>query len=309
MNSIPDKMNKILVATDFSDHSRIALARAADIAMVFHSQLVVVHCLPDLTFVPSASEFGLPFNDYMVMQEEFRQQAARSMQNFLEGAIPIEMSVSSTMLIGDPHIEVSQFAEKEDADLVVAGRSGHSGWEQFFLGSTSRGLVHQCPTSVMSVSDDWTQKPKTILTGTDFSDGSRMAILDSIALAEKFGAELHLMHVIDTTDTPSPDIARMSGHESMRQSINDFARSRLESFVQSLERPQTQINLHLNWGTPWRDMCQMAASIKSDLIVVGNVGRRGVQGLFLGNTADRILSHSKSSVLAVKSKSTSHPVH
>ena len=143
MNSIPNKMNKILVATDFSVHSRIALARAADFAMAFHSQLAVVHCLPNLTFVPSASEFGLPFNDYMVMQEEFRQQAARSMQNFLEGAIPIEMSVSSTMLIGDPHIEVSQFAEKEDADLVVAGRSGHSGWEQFFLGSTSRDHVHQ----------------------------------------------------------------------------------------------------------------------------------------------------------------------
>ena len=84
MKPIPNKMNKILVATDFSDHSRIALARAVDIAMAFHSQLEVVHCLPDLTFVPSASEFGLPFNDYMVMQDEFRQQAAGSMMNFLE---------------------------------------------------------------------------------------------------------------------------------------------------------------------------------------------------------------------------------
>jgi len=67
--------------------------------------------------------------------------------------------------------------------------------------------------------------------------------------------------LIDTTDTPSPDIARMSGHDSMRQSINDYARSRLESFVQSLERPQTPINLHLNWGTPWRDMCEMVSSL------------------------------------------------
>ena len=301
MNLKPRTIAKILVATDFSQHSKVALARAADIALAFHSQIAVVHCLPDLTFVPSASEFGLPFNDYMVMQEEFRQQATEAMKNFLEGSIPQELSVSSKMLIGDPHIEVSQFAEKEKADLVVAGRSGNSGWEQFFLGGTSRGLVHLCPTSVMSVSDDWTQKPKTILAGTDFSQGSRDAVLEAIALAEKFQAELHLMHVIDTTDTPAPNIARMSGHESMRQSINDYAQSRLEEFAQSLGCPQLQIKLHLNWGTPWRDMCQMATSLNANLIVVGNVGRRGFQGLFLGNTADRILSHCRSSVLAVKS--------
>lgn len=300
MNSTPRTIGKILVATDFSKHSKIALARAADIALAFHSQVTVVHCLPDLTYVPSASEFGLPLNDYMVMQEEFRQQATEAMKNFLEGTIPQELSVTSKMLIGDPHFEVSQFAEKEKTDLVVAGRSGHSGWDQFFLGSTGRGLVHLCPTSVLSVSDDWTQKPKTILVGTDFSKGSRDAVLEGIALSEKFGAELHLMHVIDTTDTPTPSIARLSGHASMRESINDYAQSRLEEFVQSLECPQARIKLHLNWGTPWRDMCQMATSLSANLIVVGNVGRRGFQGLLLGNTADRILSHCKSSVLAVK---------
>ncbi len=300
MNSTSKKMQKILVATDFSEHSKIALVRAAEFALAFHSQLSVVHCLPDMTFVPSASEFGLPFNDYMNMQEEFRQQASMSMKNFLEGAIPFELPVSSTMLIGETHVEVSQFAENEHADLVVVGRSGHSGWEQFLLGSTSRGLVHRCPTSVMSVSHDWNQKPRRILTGTDFSDASKAAVLNGMALAEEFGAELHLMHVIDTTDTPSNNVDRISGHESMRQSINDFARSRLETFVQSLECAQCQVKLHLSWGTPWRDMCQMATSLQVDLIVVGNVGRRGVQGLFLGNTADRILSHSKASVLAVK---------
>ena len=142
MNSTPRTIAKILVATDFSKHSKVALARAADIALAFHSQVTVVHCLPDLTYVPSASEFGLPLNDYMVMQEEFRQQATEAMKNFLEGTIPQELSVSSKMLIGDPHFEVSQFAEKEKTDLVVAGRSGHSGWDQFFF---CRRRCIQCP--------------------------------------------------------------------------------------------------------------------------------------------------------------------
>ncbi len=294
-------MKKILVATDFSVHSKIALARAIDLANGFQCQVTAVHCVPDLAFVPSGSEFGLPNTDYMVMQEDFRRDASAAMKNYLEGAVPVALSINSKILVGDPHVEVSIYAETVEADLVVVGRSGHSGWEQFFLGSTSRGLVHRCPTSVLAVSDQWTQKPKTILAGTDFSEKSREAVLQGLAVAEKLGGTVHLMHVIDTTDTPSTSVDRMTGHDSMRQSINDYAQSRLESFVQSLDCEPSQLQLHLSWGTPWRDMCQTAERIKAELIVIGNVGRRGVQGAFLGNTADRILSHSKTSILAVKS--------
>ncbi len=294
-------VRKILVATDFSSHSKIALARAVDLAMAFQSHLIAAHCLPDLAFVPSASEFGLPYNDYMVMQEEFRTEASETMKNYLEGTIPQELAVSSKILVGDPHVELSLFAEKEHVDLVVAGRSGHSGWEQFFLGSTSRGLFHRCPASVLAVSDQWTQKPKSILAGTDFSETSRKAVLNGMAIAGKFGAKVHLMHVIDTTDTPSKSVERITSHDSMRQSIHDYAQSRLEAFIQSLDCDTSQLLAHLSWGTPWRDMCQMAEKTQADLIVIGNIGRRGVKGLFLGNTADRIMSHCKSSVLAVKS--------
>ena len=300
MPTASPELRKILVATDFSAHSKIALARAVDLAMAFQSQLIAVHCLPDLAFVPSASEFGLPYNDYMVMQEEFRSEAAATMKNYLEGTIPPELAVGSKILVGDPHVELSLFAEKVHADLVVAGRSGHSGWEQFFLGSTSRGLFHRCPTSVLAVSDQWTEKPKSLLAGTDFSEASLKAVLHGMAMAKKFGAKVHLMHVIDTTDTPSKSVERMTSHDSMRQSIHDYAQSRLEAFIQSLDCDTSQLEAHLSWGTPWRDMCQLAEKIQADLIVIGNVGRRGVRGLLLGNTADRIMSHCKSSVLAVK---------
>ena len=293
-------MRKILVATDFSSHSKIAFARAVDLAIAFQSHLIAAHCLPDLAFVPSASEFGLPYNDYMVMQEEFRTEASATMKNYLEETIPHDLAVSSKILVGDPHVELSLFAENEQADLVVAGRSGHSGWEQFFLGSTSRGLFHRCPTSVLAVSDQWLQKPKTLLAGTDFSETSRMAVLNGMAVAEKFEAKVHLMHVIDTTDTPAKSVERMTSHDSMRKSIHDYAQSRLEAFIQSLDCDTSQLQVHLSWGTPWRDMCQLAEKTQADLIVIGNVGRRGVKEFLLGNTADRIMSHCKTSVMAVK---------
>jgi nucleotide-binding universal stress UspA family protein len=300
MSSKLAQLQRILVATDFSSHSKVALSCAVELARLFQSQLKVVHCLPDFAFVPSASEFGLPFDDYMLMQRDFRREAVKSMEEFLSESLPKDVPVSTSMLMGNPPFEISEFAEQEKANLVVVGRTGQSGWGQFLLGSTSRGLVNRCPCSVLSVNDDWTGKPKTILVGTDFSDGSRTAVEEGVTLAEKYGAELHLLHVIDTSDTPSHNVKRLSGHESMRKSINDYAQSRLETFVQSLKCTAYPIKLHLNWGTPWRDMCQLATTIAADLIIVGNVGRRGMQGIWLGNTSDKILTHSKLSVLAVK---------
>ena len=294
---------KILVATDFSSHSKIAFARAVELAIAFKSEMSVVHCLPDLAFIPSASEFGLPYNDYATVQEEFRSEATMSMKNFLEGNVPQELAVHTSVLVGDPHIELSLLAEQWGADLVVAGRSGHSGWEQFLLGSTTRGLVHRSPTSVLAVSDKWIGKATNVLAGTDFSEASKKAVLEGAAIAEKQGATLHLLHVIDSNDTPEKSVAGMADGESIRKLIKENARSRLESLVQSLGIGTTQLQIHLSWGTPWRDMCQTAETFHADLVVIGNVGRRGVKGLILGNTADRVLGHCKSSVLAVKDRS------
>jgi len=300
MTSTLTKLQRILVATDFSSHSKIALGCAIDLARAFQSQLKVAHCLPDFAFVPSASEFGLPFDDYMLMQQDFRKEAEKTMQEFLGGNLPKDFPVSSSLLMGNPSYEISEFAKLEKADLVVVGRTGQSGWDQFLMGSTSRGIVHRCPCSVLSVSDNWPGKPKRILVGTDFSDGSRVAVEEGMVLAEKYGAEMHLLHVIDTSDTPSRNVEQISGHESMRQSINDYAQSRLEAFVKSLKCDNYPTRLHLNWGTPWRDMCQLATTLEADLIIVGNVGRRGIQGILMGNTSDKILTHCKASVLAVK---------
>jgi len=293
-------LQRILVATDFSSQSKIALGCAVEIARTFQGQLKVVHCLPDFAFVPSASEFGLPLDDYMLMQQDFRREAVKTMEEFLSENLPKDFLVTSSMLMGNPPYEVSEFAKLEKADLVVVGRTGQSGWDQFLMGSTSRGIVHRCPCSVLSVGADWPGKPKRILVGTDFSDGSRVAVEEGMAIAGKYGAELHLLHVIDTSDTPSHNVERISGHESMRQSINDYAQSRLEAFVQSLKCDSYPTKLHLNWGTPWRDLCQLATTLAVDLIIVGNVGRRGIQGLLMGNTSDKILTHCKTSVLAVR---------
>ncbi|MET0081273.1 MAG: universal stress protein, partial [Candidatus Thiodiazotropha lotti] len=53
---------------------------------------------------------------------------------------------------------------------------------------------------------------------------------------------------------------------------------------------------------------QFSDSLNADLIIMGTVGRTGVPGLFIGNTAEDVLQTAKASILAVKPPSFVSPV-
>ena len=86
----------------------------------------------------------------------------------------------------------------------------------------------------------------------------------------------------------------------LRREINDGAQKLLEAFVESLDTDPAKVHLHLTWGTPWQEVDRLAQHLNIDLIALGTVGRSGLKGVLLGNTAERILSICNCSILAVK---------
>lgn len=53
---------------------------------------------------------------------------------------------------------------------------------------------------------------------------------------------------------------------------------------------------------------ELSEEINADLIVMGTVGRTGIPGLFIGNTAEEVLQTTKASVLAVEPRNFESPV-
>jgi len=65
---------------------------------------------------------------------------------------------------------------------------------------------------------------------------------------------------------------------------------------------------HVIKGLPRREIPALARTLEADLLVMGTVGRTGVPGLFIGNTAETILEQIECSVLAVKPEGFRTPV-
>jgi nucleotide-binding universal stress UspA family protein len=53
---------------------------------------------------------------------------------------------------------------------------------------------------------------------------------------------------------------------------------------------------------------QLSESLNADLIVMGALGRNGIPGLFIGNTAEEVLQNTRVSIMAVKPPSFVSPV-
>jgi len=301
---------KILVATDFSPCSAAALDQAVWLARQTGAKIVLAHTLPDLrqlvTTLPMEARRDFFYGDGDLFDKEVRRDSDAKLQQAIGKLDASEIDIAFETLLGAPYFEITHAVQQEGYDLVLAGTRGLSEWKQFFVGSTARNLIRNCPSSVWIVKGEHRAAPKVVLAATDFSDSSLKAVREGLRVAQLAQSEFHLLHVIEELDE---ELIKRSPHGSpMRKDINDYARQRLESFVRLLETDPSQVHLHLSLGTGWQVIARTAQQLHADLVVIGTLGRTGMSRLLLGNTAEKVLEMCDSSILTVKPDGFVSPV-
>ena len=294
MNHQPN-YDRILVAVDFSPDAAAALKQAVWLARQTGVQIVLAHTIPDL----SKSVYWGPYEREM-NQRELRDRSDTAMRRMIVDLNAMDLDVKFETLLGEPFVEITHAVQEEGYNLVLAGTRGLGKWEHFFVGSTAKRLIRKCPSSVWIVKVGHICPPKVVLAATDFSDVSLKAVKEGLRVAQQASGEFHLLHVVDSKDVPEDLISRIPKGSSLRQEINEEATRRLEEFLDSLAVDRTQIQVHLSWGTPWQEIQRISRHQAADLIVIGTVGRSGIKGLLLGNTAEKVLDTCDCSILTVK---------
>lgn len=135
-----------------------------------------------------------------------------------------------------------------------------------------------------------------ILFATDFSPCSTTALPYAAAIARHFGARLYLAYVIPTDAFDLiPADERDSALEHMRGHVEEqMAGLRASSLLRGI--PHEALVDH---GNVWPMISAMVGKRQINLIVIGTHGRRGIEKLLLGSTAEEILRCSQIPVLMV----------
>ena len=134
-----------------------------------------------------------------------------------------------------------------------------------------------------------------ILVPTDFSEMSDAALDYARVLARRFGASLHLLHVLDdpfVTEGLAAE-AYITEAPSIRTSMLDEARSRLA------HRAAGCTTTEAIFGRGAVTIVEYAQQCGSDLIVMGTHGRTGLAHLLLGSVAERVVRLAPCPVLTV----------
>jgi len=188
----------ILVATDFSAHSRLALARAAGIARAHGARLQLIHAF-DAASWRNLRSLATPKKRLLADQPNARAgERLRAMAALLERDHAIR--VSTRMLSGHASRAIAAAARSTQAALVVLGAHGQRLGDRLYLGSTALGVVREVDCPVLVVRDAGTVTYRHCLVGMDFSPPSARAATAAAALFP--AADLTLLHAVQAIAAP-----------------------------------------------------------------------------------------------------------
>jgi len=137
---------------------------------------------------------------------------------------------------------------------------------------------------------------RRIMLAVDLTEESNAVAQRAVRLAAVFGAELHIVHVIEPLSLAYGGDIPMD-LSTVQDQIHDQARSHLAEFAGTLGIPTER--QHLIFGRPESEIQRTAESVAADVIVVGSHGRHGL-ALLLGSTANGVLHGATCDVLAVR---------
>ena len=305
------RFKNILFVADRDDGLTTALDRAVALAGSNDARLTVM----DVT--PGAGLADVVKQSYAVdLNRQIRQQRLEALEALAYPYTSTGTPIYTTVVTGTPFLEIVRAVLRNGHDLVmkVAQYDSPVPW---LFGSTDMHLLRKCPCPV------WIDRPhgapsyKRLLAAVDpFDDESdelQRLILDlATSLAGREHASLDVVHAWE-----------MPGESALASGRGRIPRTELEQLLRETERRHREAvdallhhyglnsacdNIHLVKGRPERIISAYAEEQQTDLIVMGTLGRTGIPGLIIGNTAEDVLRQSQTAVLAVKPGAFVSPV-
>jgi nucleotide-binding universal stress UspA family protein len=312
------RFKSILFVADPEKACKIPLERTVQLAENNQAELTVVNLVPRIS--PSKRIF-----DGDASPADLQAALVSSHLQRLDSLIAPyarRLSIRVKVLVGTPYLEITRAVLRNRHDLVVRPPENPA-WLDRLFGSDDMNLLRKCPCPVWLIKCKGPRSFRRILAAVDVDDSyppeereirhamncQVLEMAGALALSEF--AELHVVHVWDAigemvlrgtfVSTPKDEVAAYVKVTRERNAANLAALLREVTGIlgtDALEylRPKT----HLVKGLARKEITVLARQLKADLVVMGTVGRTGIPGLIMGNTAETILQQVDCSVLAIK---------
>jgi nucleotide-binding universal stress UspA family protein len=304
VNPLEFKIERILVALDFSLASMEALDYAVSLAKQFRAAIHLVHIYPpdEASSVPGAGHL-------LLQSAEAIERVNEELTCIHRKHVPTFRPENCYVRGGRPYEEIVRLAGEIDAHLIALSTRGYSGLKHLLLGSTAERVVRSAPCPVLVVRKrklkSKANQPfaiRTILVPTDFSQCSLAGTEYAAFLARKLSATLRLFHAIyPYTNYVFIDHAgvRASG---LAEAAEETTRQEMDALKQMDFLRGVSVQTKILPGTAVDEICAAASQPDVDLVVTSTHGRTGFRHALIGSVAEHVARYAERPVLVVPSR-------
>ena len=280
----------VLVIADIDDDDFLSLEKAKEVSGDFSASVEAVK------FCHYDSDNDGPIADYLVRME---QEFDATIQEVYGSDMDVTRQVIAKEDIDEWIVERCENRQKP-IDLVIKG--GHR-TESLFHTPTDWKLIRHlhCPILIASHTK-WRAKSNVLMT-LDLSHNDEIhAQLNELTLTwgELWSQATHTkLHAIYSIPIAKPllELDIVDKREVEAKEAPEAAQ-KLEAYLQEFN--MENVTCHVPAGPPDKTIPHLAGELHSDLVIMGCVGRDGLGGFLVGNTAEKVLHHIRTDCLIIK---------
>lgn len=292
-----------------------AMSCAVALAKDNQAKLTVIKICEQPTNVDFAVSAETANEVRRALSDDYHQQLEQLVDPFRDQA-KIEIRV----LEGKSFLTIIREVLANQHDLLVKGADGSENLTSHLFSTTDMNLLRMCPCPVWLAKPNKRDKIERIVAAVDLGEPgedeenhalNKQILEMAISLAYRQGAELHVVHawraIAEHVLSPARSglsrdkvdayIAEVEeSHISRLSHLIELAKTWVDIDIFEAVKPQ----IHAIKGRAEVVIEQQIQTLDAQVLVMGTVGRTGIPGFFIGNTAETILNHIECAVLAIK---------
>ena len=147
-------VDNIIVPTDFSDYSDLAVQRALDLAEACDAKIYLTHVVAEAPDIFALDRFDKEGQKKIMkdLEKQSKELFEKQLAKFPQAQ---KVDIEMTVLRGIPSKEILSLQKKINADMVVNSTHGQTAFEEFLWGNTASKIIRYSNCSVLVV-----RKPK-----------------------------------------------------------------------------------------------------------------------------------------------------
>jgi len=288
----------ILVPTDGQPGTDEAVARGLHVARTFDA---TVHAL---FVLDTQLDSALADDDRETVRDQLDSRGRTATEEVREWGDELDVTVVTSIREGVPGRTICEYATEHGCGLVMMGAQARD-TDDRHIGTTTQSVLVTSPAPVVAVpqADRGLPDPgygafDRVVVPTDGSDVAEEAATHGLRVAERYGADVRVVYVVDTSTHELADTSR-----SILGPLREGGRNAVEQIAQAARDRALPVSTAMLEGSPAEELLGYAEGTGADLVAMGTHGSGTTGQDLLGSTAARVLRRSTVPVLTVNEHS------